>query len=86
MRTSTRIRSAKWSLRCFDAVGAGGALARVSGGAWRRQVKLLQDMQKEIEPEGEKEEEAFEKFMCYCLPRLTVHAELQRSNMNYECV
>ena len=32
----------------------------------RRIVTLLQDMQKEIETEGEKEEEAFEKFMCYC--------------------
>merc|ERR1719160_814304 len=32
----------------------------------RRIVTLLQDMQKEIEAEGEKEEEAFEKFMCYC--------------------
>ena len=32
----------------------------------RRIVTLLQEMQKEIETEGEKEEEAFEKFMCYC--------------------
>ena len=32
----------------------------------RRIVTLLQDMQKEIETEGEKEEEAYEKFMCYC--------------------
>ena len=33
-------------------------------------VTLLQEMQKEIEAEGEKEEEAFEKFMCYCPHRL----------------
>jgi len=32
----------------------------------RRIVSLLQNMQKEIEAEGEKEEEAFDKFMCYC--------------------
>ena len=32
----------------------------------RRIVTLLQEMQKEIEAEGEKEEDAFEKFMCYC--------------------
>merc|ERR1719253_816136 len=32
----------------------------------RKVVTLLQDMQKEIEAEGEKEEEAFDKFMCYC--------------------
>jgi len=29
-------------------------------------VTLLQDMQKEIEAEGEAEEKAFDKFMCYC--------------------
>jgi len=32
----------------------------------RKVVTILQDMQKEIEAEGEKEEELFEKFMCYC--------------------
>jgi hypothetical protein len=32
----------------------------------RKVVTLLQDMQKEIEAEGEKEEELFEKFMCFC--------------------
>merc|ERR1719262_1946712 len=32
----------------------------------RKVVMLLQDMQKEIEAEGEKEEEAYDKFMCYC--------------------
>jgi len=32
----------------------------------RRIVNIMQDMQKEIEIEGEKEEEAFDKFMCYC--------------------
>jgi len=32
----------------------------------RRIVNIMQDMQKEIEAEGEKEEDAFNKFMCYC--------------------
>jgi len=32
----------------------------------RRIVSIMQNMQKEIEAEGEKEEEAFDKFMCYC--------------------
>jgi len=32
----------------------------------RKIVTLLQKMQSEIEAEGEKEEEAFDKFMCYC--------------------
>merc|ERR1740130_1287867 len=32
----------------------------------RRVVTMLQNMQKKIEAEGEKEEAMFEKFMCYC--------------------
>jgi len=32
----------------------------------RKIITLLQDMQKEIEADGEKEEAAYEKFMCYC--------------------
>merc|ERR1719486_539884 len=32
----------------------------------RKVVTILQDMQKEIEVEGEKEEDLFNKFMCYC--------------------
>jgi len=32
----------------------------------RKVVSMLQDMQKTIEAEGEKEKELFEKFMCYC--------------------
>merc|ERR1719482_918004 len=32
----------------------------------RKVVTLLQDMQKELETEGEKEEELYNKFMCYC--------------------
>merc|ERR1719198_2100479 len=32
----------------------------------RKVVTMLQDMQKTVESEGKKEEELFEKFMCYC--------------------
>jgi hypothetical protein len=32
----------------------------------RRVVTLMQDMQKEIEVEGEKEDELYKKFECYC--------------------
>merc|ERR1719191_454916 len=32
----------------------------------RKVVTMLQDMQKSVEEEGEKEEELFDKFMCYC--------------------
>merc|ERR1719214_30711 len=32
----------------------------------RKVVTLLQDMQKEIEAEGKKEEDLYNKFMCYC--------------------
>jgi len=32
----------------------------------RKVVTLMQEMQKEVEAEGETEKELFEKFMCYC--------------------
>jgi len=32
----------------------------------RKVVTMLQNMQKKVEAEGEKEEEAFEKYMCWC--------------------
>merc|ERR1719421_2732958 len=32
----------------------------------RKVVTMLQDMQKTVEAEGKKEEDLFEKFMCYC--------------------
>merc|ERR1719498_2406612 len=32
----------------------------------RKVVTLMQNMQKEIEAEGEKEKELHEKFLCYC--------------------
>merc|ERR1719188_2144541 len=39
---------------------------RVTVNPIRRVVTMLQAMQKKVEAEGEKEEELFEKFMCYC--------------------
>jgi len=32
----------------------------------RRVVNMLQDMQKKVEAEGERDEKLFEKYMCYC--------------------
>merc|ERR1719198_664859 len=32
----------------------------------RKVVTMLQNMQKKVEAEGEKEKELFEKYMCYC--------------------
>merc|ERR1719159_1748120 len=32
----------------------------------RKVVTLMQNMQKEVEAEGKKEKELFEKFMCFC--------------------
>merc|ERR1719446_1220522 len=32
----------------------------------RKVVTMLQDMQKTVEEEGKKEEDLFDKFMCYC--------------------
>jgi len=38
----------------------------VAGSPIRRIVTLMQDMQKEIEAEGAKEKELYDKFMCFC--------------------
>eukprot|EP00747_Dinoflagellata_sp_TGD_P158732 gnl/TRDRNA2_/TRDRNA2_177839_c14_seq25.p1 gnl/TRDRNA2_/TRDRNA2_177839_c14~~gnl/TRDRNA2_/TRDRNA2_177839_c14_seq25.p1 ORF type:complete len:388 (-),score=119.73 gnl/TRDRNA2_/TRDRNA2_177839_c14_seq25:38-1201(-) len=49
-------------------VGAVGTSERamVSANPIRKIVTLLQNMQKKVEEEGKKEEELFDKFMCYC--------------------
>jgi len=39
---------------------------QTEGNPIRKVVTLLQDMQKEIEAEGEKEKALYDKFMCYC--------------------
>jgi len=42
------------------------AVYAASANPIRKVVTLMQDMQKEIEAEGEKEEELYKKFNCYC--------------------
>jgi len=49
----------------------GAGAANASGEASRanpirKVVTMLQNMQKKVEAEGEKEKELFEKYMCYC--------------------
>jgi len=60
------------SLRCLVvllAVGCAHATSEASGmnaNPIRRVVTMLQNMQKKIDVEGKKQEDMFEKFMCYC--------------------
>merc|ERR1719287_447981 len=49
-----------WSARAFT------LHTEAAANPIRKVVTLMQDMQKEIEAEGEKEKELFDKFMCYC--------------------
>merc|ERR1719230_2471394 len=47
----------------------------------RKVVTMLQNMQKKVEAEGKKEEELFEKFMCYCKGgKATLEAGIAASN------
>merc|ERR1719506_2605543 len=46
--------------------GAFAAQVEMGKNPIRKVVTLMQNMQKEIEAEGEKEAELFEKFMCFC--------------------
>jgi len=51
------------------ALASGDALAssaEMTANPMRRVVTMLQMMAKKVEAEGEKEQEMFEKFMCYC--------------------
>merc|ERR1719482_1351565 len=43
-----------------------GASATDGANPIRKVVTLMQDMQKEIEAEGAKDKELFDKFMCFC--------------------
>jgi len=49
---------------CMALAGAAGAQLR--NNPIRKVVTMLQDMQKTVEAEGEKEKGLFETFMCYC--------------------
>merc|ERR1719281_880433 len=55
-------------IRSFVALVIVSAASAESVGAnpIRKVVTLMQNMQKEIEAEGAKEKELFDKFMCYC--------------------
>lgn len=46
--------------------GASAAQVEMGKNPIRKVVTLMQNMQKEIEAEGEKEKELYEKFMCFC--------------------
>jgi len=51
----------------FAMLGFAGVSATETGvNPIRKVVTLMQEMQKEVEAEGEAEKELFEKFMCYC--------------------
>jgi hypothetical protein len=43
-----------------------GAVSATEVNPIRKVVTLMQEMQKEVEAEGETETELFEKFTCYC--------------------
>jgi len=50
---------------CAESLSVSGS-TRLSVNPIRRVVTMLQNMQKKVEAEGEKEKDLFEKFMCYC--------------------
>merc|ERR1719506_2042598 len=57
--------------------GAFAAQVEMGKNPIRKVVTLMQNMQKEIETEGEKEKELYEKFMCFCK---TSYAELTKKD------
>jgi hypothetical protein len=48
------------------AAGCNAVDSQMGANPIRKVVTLMQNMQKEIEAEGDKEKELFDKFMCYC--------------------
>jgi len=54
----------RFTLLCILLSGVAGL--SVGANPIRKVVTLMQNMQKEIEAEGAKEKEMFDKFMCYC--------------------
>jgi hypothetical protein len=57
-------------------IGAAALNADLEANPIRKIVTLLQDMQAEITAEGKKEQELFDKYMCYCE---TTNADLEKS-------
>merc|ERR1719506_1186368 len=57
------------TLALVFALASGSSIEQASGNAAnpiRKVVTMLQMMMKKIEAEGEKQEELYDKFMCYC--------------------
>merc|ERR1719386_72084 len=56
------------TLLCLQAVLAASTQGQTAAAEnpIRRIVNLLQQMQKEVEADGEKDEDTTEKFLCYC--------------------
>jgi len=50
----------------LSVLSGSAAAAEAGANPIRKVVTLMQNMQKEIEAEGAKEKELFDKFMCYC--------------------
>merc|ERR1719440_2563530 len=59
------MRSLCFALIIFLGLGC-VASVELSANPIRKVVAMLQDMQKTVEAEGEKEKALFESFMCYC--------------------
>jgi len=54
------------SMLCGAAATQQGESLQMNANPIRKVVTMLQAMQNKVKAEGEKEEELFEKFMCYC--------------------
>merc|ERR1719472_746295 len=54
------------ALRVISLLCLVAATSATSANPIRKVVTMLQNMQKIVEAEGEKEKELFEKYMCYC--------------------
>merc|ERR1719379_2621593 len=55
-----------FSLACAKENHAAAGKVLLNANPIRRVVTMLQAMQKKVTDEGKKEEELFDKFMCYC--------------------
>jgi len=54
------------ALCCVGEASAIAEKVKLNANPIRRVVTMLQEMQQKVEKEGEKEEDLFNKFMCYC--------------------
>merc|ERR1719408_443130 len=58
--------SARTAVVCLALLFGSAAAVEVQANPIRKVVTMLQAMQKKVTAEGEKEQELFDKFMCYC--------------------